>query len=138
MANLRTWITVTPAGLGQAQQALNNAGLEGEISLESWVAYPSIEDTKLFWVGLGALDATVLQVEATIDGLPGVHHYRGPLKPNQPALTFAQIQAQFPDPASGPSSTTIVTKKAALWAHYRDEGILPFDDDGSPGVAPEQ
>ncbi len=134
MAIERIWITATPSGRTLAQPVIDLAGLGGQISIESWTPYPSAEDAKLYWVG-GNMEASILlALELAVLSVVGTRTRRGPVRPSSPALTRAQVQATYPIPNIGPPAGTVVSKKAALWLHYRDFGLGPFDDDGSPGI----
>ncbi len=136
MAVQRWWVTCTPAGRTLAQAAIDLAGLGDQVALESWVPYPAPENVKLYWIGWQGQETLWGQLLLALSGVVGLRHRRGPVRPTDSAMSAEQLMSQFPLPNSGPLATVVVTRKAALTAHYRDFALGPFDDDGSPGAAP--
>lgn len=138
MAKVRYWITTTPLGRPLAQAAIDLLGKGDQISFESWVPYPSLEVTKLFWVGWVGEQEVIDAVVAALLGLTGTRTRLGPVRPFDPsAATQAAVEAAYPLPNLGPPGGLIVSRKAALWLHYRDFLLGAFDDDGSPGLVGE-
>lgn len=136
MAKQRLWITATPAGKDLAQAAINLAGYGDQLTDDpansSWVAYPDIPNVKLYFAaGVWPEDVATL-LGAVILGVVGTRIRRGKLRGTDPALTQEQAEASFPLPNLGPPGSTVVTQLAAMWLHYRDLAITPFDDPGVP------
>ncbi len=140
MAKQRLWITATPAGKDIAQAAINLAGYGDQIGDDpdnsSWVAYPDAGNVKLYYAA-GVWDTTIATaLGAVILGVLGTRIRVGKLRGTDPALTQAQCAASFPLPNIGPPADAVVTQLAAMWLHYRDFLISPFDNTGVPDVAP--
>ncbi len=135
MAKVREWVTVTPLGRPLAQAAIDLAGLGGEVANESWVPFPSAQDVKLYWIGWQGEETLWGQLLLAIGAIVGVLHRRGPLRPNNPAMTYAELIAQFPLPNSGPNPSVIVKLDAALGAHYRDFLIPDFPASAASATA---
>lgn len=136
MAKQRLWITVTPASKGLVQAAIDLAGFGDQIGdspeNSSWVAYPSIADTKLYYTG-GVWDTSIGDpLGVAILGVLGSRIRQGKLRSTTPALTQAQAQASFPLPNVGPPASTVVTQNCAMWLHYRDFLLGSFDEIGFP------
>ena len=134
MATVRFWLSVTPASKDAAQAAIDVAGLGADVEDAAWTPYPSPESVTLYWVGSVADESIVLALEAALDTVPDARHRRGPVRGRDPAMTEATLIGAFPLPNSGPDPLVIVTRNAALAAHYRDFGLGALPDDGSPGI----
>lgn len=139
MANVRTWITVTPLGKSALQTALEVAGFGDQFSDEpgnsSWVPYPSAEDVKLYRAGWTGDEVMAAGIETVVTlNVAQARWGRCHLSQFHPSnMTLAALMATFPLPLSGPSVTTLRTQKANTGLHYRDFLLGAFDDDGSPG-----
>jgi hypothetical protein len=143
MAIKRLWATVTPAGKPLVQAAIDLAGYGGEIADSSWAPYPDLSGqgtVKLYWTGWqgdevmhGLLGTLILGVTGALGVLVG-RVRQGPVRPSNPQLTRAQAEAQFPLPNIGPPAGTIMSLNAAIWLHYRDFLLLPYDDIGLPNI----
>jgi hypothetical protein len=134
MAIKRIWVTCTPQGKDLVQAAIDLAGLGGEITPESWQAYPSLATPKAYWIGWQGEEAMLSTLETLILGILGARVRRGPIRPRDPQMTRAQAEAGFPLPNIGPPSSTIMSLNAALWLHYRDFLLGTYDDIGLPNV----
>jgi hypothetical protein len=140
MAIQRIWVTCTPAGRTLVQEAIDEQELDWEVTPESWQAYPSPENPRVYWVGWQGEEAMRTTLETLIASVVNIlgalvaRVRRGPVRFRDPQMTRAQAEAGFPLPNIGPPSSTIMSLNAALWLHYRDFLLGPYDDIGLPNV----
>lgn len=122
MAVGRVWLVVHTDDRDAAQTALDGANL-GTVC-QFVTPFPTLESPQVYVEGLQTDVSVIELVESTLDGTGlRVRHWRGPVRPSNPAMSAEDLIALFPEPDSGPPPLTVVTRDAALAGAYRDFGL---------------